>query len=266
MAREWKRALITGASSGIGEEFARRLAKRGTNLVIVARRTERLAALANELEAAHRIDVETITADLTDRDALAHVEERVAASTDPVDLLVNNAGVVSRGRLHELDPDRTSNEILIDVVAVVRLMQRALPGMVQRRHGGVINVSSVAAFYPSATLAVYSGAKACITAITEAVSEELRGTGVVVSALCPGVTPTEFGEVAELDLKRTGLPTTPVGKVVDDALRGVDRGQVIVVPGIVNDLNSRVARIMPRAVVRRAAAFSTLRTSGRAGT
>ncbi len=266
MARTWRRALITGASSGIGEGFARKLAARHTDLVIVARRTERLEALARELHASHGVDVEVMTADLTDRDALRRVEERAASSEAPVELLINNAGAISRGKFAELDVDRKTDEIIIDVVAVARLTRAVLPGMIARHHGGIVNVSSITSFFPVPSMATYAASKAFVTSFTESLSEELRGTNVVVSALCPGVTPTEFGGQAELDLGRTGVPTTSVDVVVDAGLRGIDRGQVLVVPGVFNDFTVRAMRLFPRSFVRRGAAMSTQRATDRGGT
>ncbi len=265
MAKTWHCALITGASSGIGEGFARKLAERGTNLVIVARRTERLEALAHSLRSSKGIDVEVLTADLTDRAALRRVEDRLASSEAPVDLLVNNAGVISRGQFAELDIDRKTDEIVVDVLAVVRLTRAALPGMIAGHHGGIVNVSSITSFFPVPTMATYSASKAFVTTFSEAVGEELRGTGVVVSALCPGVTPTEFGGQAELDLGRTGMPTTSVATVVDAGLRGLDRGQIVVVPGVFNDMSIRAMRLFPRSLVRRGAAMSTCRATSRGG-
>ncbi len=250
MTRAWPRALVTGASSGIGESFARKLAARRTNLVLVARRTERLEALAGELRASDGVEADVLTADLADPAALGRVEERLASSEDPVDLLVNNAGFASRGRFAELDVDRASQEIGVDVIAVVRLTRAALPGMIARQHGGIVNVSSISSFLPAPTWATYAASKAFVTSFTESISEELRGTGVVVSALCPGMTPTEFGDHVALDIARMGPLTMAAETVVDAGLRGLDRGQVVVVPGRLNDLSVATSRLVPRAVLR----------------
>ncbi len=263
MARKWERALITGASSGIGEGFARGLAKRKTHLVAVARRTERLNALAAELRGSD-VDVEVLTADLSDPEARDRVEERLQSTSSPIDLLVNNAGFTIRGPFAELDIEKKTEEVTVDVVAVVRLTHAALQTMIPRRHGGIINVSSYTSFFPTATLATYSAGKAFVTAFTEAVSEELRGTGVVVSALCPGATPTEFGGQAQLNMTNMGLPITSVESVVNAGLRGVDRGQVVVVPGLFYDVSARTSRFFPRWLVRRGAAIGA-RTAGERG-
>ncbi len=265
MARKFERALITGASSGIGEGFARKLAARKTDLVIVARRTDRLEALARELRAASGVKVEVLTADLADDEARGRVEDRLRATTKPVDLLVNNAGFTIRGNFADLDIERKTEEVVVDVVVPVRLMHAALQQMIPRQHGGIINNSSFTSFFPTATLATYTAGKAFITAFTEAVSEELRGTNVVVSALCPGATPTEFGGEANLNMTAMGLPITSVESVVDAGLRGIERGQVIVVPGLLYDISARTSRLMPRWLLRRSAAITARNAGSRGG-
>ena len=266
MSRNWSRALVTGASSGIGEGFARKLAERKTDLVVVARRTERLEALAAELQTTTGVDVEVLSADLADPLARGAVEERLRSTASPVDLLVNNAGFTIRGPFADLDIDKKTEEVVVDVVAVVRLTHAALQMMIPRRHGGIINVSSYTSFFPTATLATYSAGKAFITTFTEAVSEELRGTGVVVSALCPGATPTEFGGQARLNMTNMGLPITSVESVVKAGLRGLDRGQVVVVPGMFYDMSARTSRLFPRMLVRRGAAIGARMAGARGGT
>src|SRR6266545_4252766 len=246
----WRRALVTGASSGIGEAFARRLARSGTDLVVVARRTERLEALAGDLRDGHDVAVEVMTADLADPAALARVEERAAATEDPVDLLVNNAGVANYGRFADVDAARMTVEIAVNVTAVARLTRAALPGMLARGHGGVINVSSVASMIVLPTLAVYSATKSFVTVFTEALAEEIRGTGVSVLSVCPGTTATEFGHAMGLGDARGPLLTSP-DRVADVALRAMSQGRVVVVPGAFNDMVVRGSRFVPRSVLRR---------------
>lgn len=182
-------AVVTGASSGIGKEFAEVLARRGYDLLIIARDTARLEALAASIRAGGAAAVEVLTADLTDEPALRAVEARVAAEPR-LTLLVNNAGFGTSGPFAESDIDEEEREIRLNVLAVVRLARAALPGMVERRAGAVINVSSLASFMPGPYNATYYATKAYVTSFSEALHEEVRGTGVVVQALCPGFTHT----------------------------------------------------------------------------
>jgi len=181
-------ALVTGASAGIGEQLARQLAQRGHDLVLVARDRERLEALAKDVEAEFGAQCEVLSADLTVPAELATVEARAR----DVDVLVNNAGFGSFGRFDQLDIDVESREINLNVLALVRLTHAAAGGMTQRGHGGILNVSSLAGHQPGPLNATYSATKAFVTSFTQAVHEELKGTGVAVTALCPGFTHTEF--------------------------------------------------------------------------
>jgi short-subunit dehydrogenase len=245
-------ALITGGTAGIGAEFARQLAARGDDLVLVARDGDRLAAFATELEARHRVAVEVLVADLTDRAQLAQVETRLAGATRPIDVLVNNAGfgvnqVFVGG---ELDAEQQMLDVL--VTAVMRLSHAALPGMVARGTGGVINVSSVASFIAGGT---YSAAKSWVTVFSESVDRQLAGTGVTVTALCPGFTHTEFHQRAEMDVDH--LPDwmwLDAPDVVRTALADFRRGKPVSVPGAQYKALSTLARYLPRPVVRRASA------------
>ena len=184
--------MITGASVGIGEQFARQLSERGHDVVLVARHAGRLDALAKEIEARDGAHAEVLAADLTDADQLATVEARVRT----VDLLVNNAGFGTFGPFHTLDVDIETREINLNIIALVRLTHAAAAAMVERGRGGILNVSSLAGFQPGPSNATYSATKAFVTSFTEAVHEELKGTGVSVTALCPGFTHTEFQERA----------------------------------------------------------------------
>jgi short-subunit dehydrogenase len=246
----FSRALVTGASSGIGEAFARRLAARGTALVLVARREDRLEALAKELDVAS----EVVAADLADPDDLRRVEERVASATDPVDLLVNNAGFGTTGPFATLPVEREEEEIRVNVLAVVRLSRAALPGMVERGAGGIVNVSSLAAFQPDPGNATYGATKAFVLNFSEALSEELRKTGVKVQALCPGYTRTEFQTTAEYETSRIpkAVWQTP-DQVVDASLAALDRGKVLCVPGPHNKVAAVGSGFLPRVVRRKLA-------------
>ncbi|MDQ6798268.1 MAG: SDR family oxidoreductase, partial [Actinomycetota bacterium] len=186
----WRRALVTGASSGIGRAFAVHLAASGTDVVLVARRRDRLDDLATDLRADHGVDIEVLVADLTDEGGLAAVEARLGNGSAPVDLLVNNAGFATSGRFAELPVEGEVAEIHLNVLAPVRLTRAALPGMVERGRGGVVNVSSIAALQPLPHWATYAASKAYLTSFSEAVHEEVGGHGVVVLALMPGFTHT----------------------------------------------------------------------------
>src|ERR671934_3131179 len=188
-------ALITGASSGIGEEFARQLAARGHGVFLVARREERLRALADDLERLHGIRAEVATADLADPDQTEALPGRVAERGLDVEVLVNNAGFTTVGDVHE-NPDRQLGMIRVNCEALVALTTACLPAMVERGRGAVIQVASVAGFQPIPVQAVYAATKAFVLSFSEAVSTELRGTGVTMTVLCPGPVATEFVEAA----------------------------------------------------------------------
>ncbi|HEX3607705.1 MAG TPA: SDR family oxidoreductase [Candidatus Dormibacteraeota bacterium] len=244
-------ALVTGASSGLGECFARHLARRGHELVLVARRTDRLQRLATELRPDSAAPVGVLGADLE----TAAGRERVAArlgSGGPW-LLVNNAGFGTRGRFVEQDPAREAAEITVNALAVHQLMRAALAGCVAARAGGVINLASSAAFQPLPHMATYAATKAFVLHLTEAVATELRGTGVRAMALCPGPTRTEFGDVAGVaeDFGRLGPLFMTADGVVGAALRAFDHGDVICIPGVHNLAGATAVRLLPRFAVRR---------------
>lgn len=229
-------ALVTGASSGIGAAFSRRLAHDGYDLIIVARRHERLDSLAEELQTAHSISVEVLVADLGKPAELRRVEQRVMEAPAP-ELLVNNAGFGGYMPFLDLDPDKAEELINLKVLAVTRLARAALPGMIARGRGSIINVSSRLAY--SAPLgssqlpkrAVYVGANAYLNAFSQLLNGELEATGVRVQALCPGVVETEFHEQAGIDSSR--YPAAIVMKpedVVQASLRGLELGEVVCVP------------------------------------
>jgi short-subunit dehydrogenase len=243
-------ALITGATAGIGAEFARQLAGRGVDLVLVARDADRLSSLADELTARHRVACEVMSADLTDRAALATVEERLADRDRPVDLLVNNAGFGVNQLFVGGDLDEEQRMLDVLVTAVLRLTHAALPGMVARGTGGVINVSSVASFIAGGT---YSAAKSWVTVFSESVDRQVAGTGVTVMALCPGFTHTEFHQRADMDVDH--LPDwmwLDAPDLVRSALGDFARGRPVSVPGAQYKVLSTLARYLPRPLVRRA--------------
>jgi uncharacterized protein len=251
LAKATRRAWVTGASAGIGAAFARRLARDHFDLGLVARARVRLEALAAELAEAHGVHCAVVPADLT----IAADVERVAgliADDHALELLVNNAGFGTVGRFAELDPAREDEEIRLNVMALTRLTRAALPGLIARRRGSIINVSSMAGLQPAPMNATYGATKAFVNSFTEALHEELRGSGVGVQALCPGFTRTEFQERAGIDV--SGLPSfawmVPEA-VVDASLAGLARGEVVCVPGFGNRLLATATGALPRALVRR---------------
>jgi len=247
-------ALITGASTGIGKAFAERLAARGDDLVVVARDTARLEALAKELDAGFGTNVEVLTADLTTGQGMAAVEARLGDGDQPVELLVNNAGFGTVGKFHELPVAGEITEIGLNIVAVTRLMHAALAGMVARGRGGVINVSSIAGYQPNPGTATYGATKAFVSSLTQAAHEELKGTGVQCMVLCPGFTRTEFQDRAGVD--SSGVPDflwQDATTVVDHALASFAKGRAVCLPGALNQATAGFSAVMPAGVSRRVA-------------
>ncbi len=247
-----RRAMVTGASAGIGAAFAERLARDGYDLVLVARRRDRLEELAKRLSESHEIEAEVLAADLVDAGDLLVVEERAAAAPG-LDLLVNNAGFGTAGPFSDADPDLEEQQVLLNVVALLRLSRAALPRMVARGSGAILNVSSMAGMTPTPYNATYGGTKAFVNSFTEALAVELRGNGVRVEALCPGFTRTEFQDVAQVDTSNIpDFAWMDPEPVVDAAMDALESGDVICVPGLGNRAFSLVARSLPRSLVARA--------------
>jgi hypothetical protein len=241
-------ALITGASVGIGEQFARQLSERGHDVVLVARDTARLEALAKEIEGRNGAHAEVLAADLTDPEQLAAVEARARE----VDLLVNNAGFGTFGPFHTLDLDTEIREINLNVIALVRLTHAAAAAMVERGRGGILNVSSLAGFQPGPSNGTYSATKAFVTSFTEAVHEELRGTGVSVTALCPSFTHTEFQSRANVPAGSVpGFMWQEAPEVARAGLDGVAKNKAIVIPGTTNKVMGTLSAITPHVITRR---------------
>jgi short-subunit dehydrogenase len=243
-------ALVTGASSGIGVELARQLARRGHGVVLVARRRAELQSLAGQLEGLG-VRAEVLVTDLADRAARAELPDRVEALGLDVDVLVNNAGVSTLGPVHRADAEAEQHMVELDVMAVVDLTTRFLPGMVQRGRGAVLNVASTAAFQPLPGQAGYGASKAFVLSYTRSLGGELRGTGVTATALCPGPVDTGFGEAAGFDKAdaEAALPSfmweTPEA-VARAGLDALDAGDPVVVPGRANWVAASLAQLAPK--------------------
>jgi hypothetical protein len=248
------RALITGASSGIGAAFARALQARGERLVLVARRRERLEALASELG---EDPTAVLVADLARPDGVEQIVAEVARRGFEVDLLINNAGLGHTARFAEQPQERIASMLDVNIRAVVGLTRAFLPPMVARGRGRIINVASNAAFQPVPFLTVYAASKAFVLSFSEGLATELEGSGVSVQGLCPGLTHTEFLEVAETHtqgLLVNRMPTMTAERVVRASLRALDRGRVRVVPGMPNRIVAALQGLLPHSWVRRTAA------------
>ena len=243
IVRRGARALVTGASSGIGAAFARELGRRGLDLVLTARSDERLEALANELRASYATRVETIAADLAEPAGIARVGAVLESRT--VDVLINNAGFGTRERFAEADAERTANMIALNVSAVVALARIAAPGMVSRGGGAIVNVASTAAFQACPYMSVYGATKAFVLSFSTALAAELAGTGVRVTALCPGATETAFFAGMQ---RLAGSYRTPA-QVVGTGLRALERGRSVAIDGPQNNALAAGSRFLPRGVV-----------------
>jgi short-subunit dehydrogenase len=246
-------ALVTGASSGIGEAIVHELGRAGVPSVLVARRADRLEALAAQYPGSS-----VLVADLTTADGQRAVAERIAGDGVPVDLVVNNAGFGTGGLFHELDADRLANEVELNVAALTRLSHAALAVMVPRGRGWLLNVSSVASFQPAPRLAVYAATKAYVTSLTESIHEEVRHSGVKVTALCPGLTRTEFQQVSSTSDYERQVPDfawTTVEEVARSGLDAVVAGKAIAVPGLLYKGMVAASGITPRGIARRVSAL-----------
>lgn len=246
-------AVVTGASSGIGAELARQLAARGHGVVLVARRADRLEALAAEL--GHLgVRVEVIPGDLADRDVRAQLLAQVADLGLTVDVLVNNAGLSTLGPVAAADPAAELHMVEVDVAAVVDLTSRALGGMVERGRGAILNVASTAAFQPLPGQAGYGACKAFVLSYTRSLAGELRGTGVSATALCPGPVDTGFGEAAgfSADDAKAALPSfmwESAEAVARCGLEGIDKGRPVAIPGPANRVGAMVAHLAPKSLL-----------------
>jgi short-subunit dehydrogenase len=244
--------LITGASSGIGLELAKRFAADGCRLVLVARNRQALHSLADELRQAHGVEARVLTADLALPETPARLFSELHAAGTTVDVLVNNAGFGAHGQFATLPLQPQVEMVQVNVMVLINLAKLFLPGMVKRGRGGVLNVGSTAGFQPGPGMAVYYATKAFVLSFSEAIAEELAGTGVTVTALCPGPTATNFAAVAKFQgeglLTKGTMSAEAVARAGHRAFR---RGRVVVVAGLRNRLLVFVVRLVPRFVVRK---------------
>jgi short-subunit dehydrogenase len=251
-ARPGATCLITGASSGIGAELARGLAERGQGVTLVARREERLRELADELIEAHGVRAEVITADVSSEQGRAGLLDAVAERELDVEVLVNNAGFGSGGAFVELDGEREASMVRTNVEAVVALCSAYVPAMTDRGRGAVLNVASLIAFQPVPYQATYGASKAFVLSFSDALHEELRGTGVTVTAVCPGPVRTEFGEMGGFggaDERIPGPLWLSAEKVARDGLAALERGDRVSVPGPHNRIAALWGQHLPRSIL-----------------
>ena len=240
-------AVVTGASSGLGRGLAARLADRGMCLVLTGRNQARLDEAAEQIRRAQpRVTVETVAADLSTRSGVSALLDHVGDR--PIEVLVNNAGFGSYGPFAEADPDREADEVAVDVSAVITLARAFLPGMLARRSGGILNVTSTIAFQPAPYQAVYGASKAFVLSFSQALWAEARAAGVAVSALCPGPTRTGFVEALGADVGHTAIyrRLADPEPVIEAGLRALDEGRAVVIPGLRNKVVAASGRFMPR--------------------
>ncbi|MFJ5958682.1 SDR family NAD(P)-dependent oxidoreductase [Paenarthrobacter sp. NPDC092416] len=242
-------ALITGASSGLGAEFATRFAERGSDLVLVARRADRMETLARDLRSAHGVTVTVLPLDLGRAGVGAELQRELSSRGITVDTLINNAGFGTRAPLVEEDPEVIASEIALNVAALVDITRAFLPGMLASGKGALVNVASTAAFQPIPGMAVYGATKAFVLSFTEAVAHETKSSGLRVLALCPGATKTEFFDVLGSESAAFGRMQSPA-QVVKTALKAIDRSATpaSMVSGWANRVAAGFAQRLPRAV------------------
>jgi uncharacterized protein len=254
-------ALITGASAGIGREFARQLAGRAASLVLVARRGERLEQLQDELiKRDPNLHVRIHAADLSRNDQLKELCDWLAREKIDIDFLINNAGLGDMGSFATSDSARVDQIIQVNIAALTLLTRKLLPPMVEKKFGAILNVSSSAGFLPIAGFAVYAATKAYVTSFSEAIRGELHGTGVTVSTLCPGPVHTEFGDVANRPGRQPErgpeVIYVSVERVVRDAIAAIEANRALVIPGFMMKLGMFFVRLTPLSILRLAARFS----------
>ena len=250
-------ALITGASAGIGREFARQLTGRAGSLVLVARRMERLESLRDELTKKDpNLNVHCRAVDLAQLSEVDQLCGWIEREGIGVDFLINNAGLGDRGSFATASAERIHEILAVNIVALTRLTHLLLPAMITRKRGAILNVSSIAGFIPIRKMATYAASKAYVTSFSEAIQGEVRKAGITVTALCPGPVATEFGQVAQRasgkqELSSPGFMQVAVEDVVRAGLNAIERGKPLVVPGLVMKIAMLLVRLTPMAILRR---------------
>ena len=250
-------ALVTGASGGIGEDLARLIAAGGRNVVLLARSAGKLQSLAGDLSTAHGIEASVVAADLSEPGATAQIVGTLGARSATIDVLVNNAGFGTSGSFASDDPNAQLGMLQVNVVALTALTRALLPGMLERKRGRILNVASTAAFQPGPFMATYYASKAYVLSLSEALAEEVAGSGVTVTCLCPGPTQTGFQDRAQLQKSRLFNLSRPM-RSADVAQAGYDAmlaGRRLVIPGVTNKLTVQSIRISPRAAVLKVVRF-----------
>lgn len=247
-------ALITGASSGIGAELAQCFAAGGHDVILVARSEDKLKALAAQLESAHGVKSWSMASDLAQAGAVPELCEKLKKSKHQIDILVNCAGVLEHGAFARMAPSKNQHMIDLNLSALTAMLATLVPPMVERGYGRVLNVASIAAFQPVPSLATYAATKAYVLSLTESLAEELAGTGVTITALCPGITATPMMAGAQQHSPALELPSFVVGDAATVAAQGYAgcmRGDVIVVPGTINLATTLASRATPKWLLRK---------------
>ncbi len=253
--------LVTGASSGIGRDLARCFAADGSRLILLARKRQALQELADELKQAHKTQSQVYTTDLAEPQAPTRLWEHLQSSGTKVDVLVNNAGFGAHGAFADLPLERQLTMLQVNIAAVTHLARLLLPGMIERKRGGILNVASTAGFQPGPGMAVYYATKAYVLSFSEAIAEEVAGTGVTITALCPGSTATNFAAAADARFsrlfKKSAMSSEVVARIGHQAFR---QGRCVAVAGWRNRALAFSVRLGPRRVVRRVAKYLNARS------
>jgi short-subunit dehydrogenase len=250
-------ALITGASAGIGREFARQLAGRAASLVLIARRLDRLEELRDELTRKDpNLNVHCRPVDLSNASEVEELSAWLSREQIAIDFLINNAGLGDRGSFATAEPERLRQMLAVNMVALTMLTRALLPAMIEKKRGAILNVSSSAGFLPIRKMAVYAASKSYVTSFSDSIRGEVRKQGIVVAALCPGPVDTEFSSVARRSIVKQPYPSpsfihVPVEEVARAGLAGIERNKPLVVPGIVMKIAMLLVRLTPMAILRR---------------